>query len=288
MRARSPPTTTPWPSATGCWRAGGRTPAWLAGLEDAMARHGVAATAARRGLVARLNGVLAAGAHRRLSRRAPRPGLPDRRRPGRAAGAGGGGGAARGLGADAGGTPPRAGRRAARTGPTWPDPSAEGPAGGAVLDRGAEGAADLGGAGACRADRRGARLRAAAAAGRGCRAPGRGAPGGAVRGVGDAARAGLPDRHGCRGFPPACRASRTGFAPARESSLPEAETGSHCRAKNPYIANTVTSPFRAGASAPHERASASRARRLQQRLHHRAPGPGSRAQAARHVHRRHR
>jgi DNA replication and repair protein RecF len=35
---------------------------WLAGLEDAMARHGVAATAARRALVARLDAVLAAGA----------------------------------------------------------------------------------------------------------------------------------------------------------------------------------------------------------------------------------
>ena len=42
--------------------AGGRADAaWLAGLEDAMARHAVAATAARRGLVARLNGVMAAG-----------------------------------------------------------------------------------------------------------------------------------------------------------------------------------------------------------------------------------
>lgn len=35
--------------------------AWLAGLEDAMARHAVAATAARSALVARLNGVLASG-----------------------------------------------------------------------------------------------------------------------------------------------------------------------------------------------------------------------------------
>ena len=35
---------------------------WLAGLEDAMARHGVAATAARRALVARLDASLAAGA----------------------------------------------------------------------------------------------------------------------------------------------------------------------------------------------------------------------------------
>ena len=44
-------------------RTGARQdPAWLAGLEDAMARHAVAATAARATLVARLNGALAAGA----------------------------------------------------------------------------------------------------------------------------------------------------------------------------------------------------------------------------------
>ena len=36
-------------------------PAWLAGLEDAMARHAVAASAARAALVARLNAALAAG-----------------------------------------------------------------------------------------------------------------------------------------------------------------------------------------------------------------------------------
>ena len=41
--------------------AGGADAGWLAGLEDSMARHGVAATAARAGLVARLNGVLAGG-----------------------------------------------------------------------------------------------------------------------------------------------------------------------------------------------------------------------------------
>ena len=37
-------------------------PAWLAGLEDGMARHAVAAVAARRALVLRLNALLAAGA----------------------------------------------------------------------------------------------------------------------------------------------------------------------------------------------------------------------------------
>nr|WP_328702589.1 DNA replication/repair protein RecF [Belnapia mucosa] len=36
-------------------------PAWLSALEDAMARHGVAAAAARRGLVGRLNATLAGG-----------------------------------------------------------------------------------------------------------------------------------------------------------------------------------------------------------------------------------
>ncbi|UFN47668.1 DNA replication/repair protein RecF [Roseomonas sp. OT10] len=40
---------------------GGRDDAWLAALEDAMARHGVAATAARMALVARLNAALEAG-----------------------------------------------------------------------------------------------------------------------------------------------------------------------------------------------------------------------------------
>ena len=43
--------------------AGGRVdPAWIAGLEEQMARHAVAATAARAGLVARLNAALAEGA----------------------------------------------------------------------------------------------------------------------------------------------------------------------------------------------------------------------------------
>jgi DNA replication and repair protein RecF len=43
-------------------REGGRAePRWLDGLEDAMARHGVALTAARRSLIARLNGALAEG-----------------------------------------------------------------------------------------------------------------------------------------------------------------------------------------------------------------------------------
>ena len=41
---------------------GGADPAWLAGLEDSMARHAVAATAARAGLVGRLNAALAGGA----------------------------------------------------------------------------------------------------------------------------------------------------------------------------------------------------------------------------------
>ncbi len=41
---------------------GGADPAWLAGLEDSIARHAVAAAAARRGAVARLNAALGAGA----------------------------------------------------------------------------------------------------------------------------------------------------------------------------------------------------------------------------------
>ncbi len=41
---------------------GGADPVWLDGLEDAMARHGVAATAARAALAARLTAVLAGGA----------------------------------------------------------------------------------------------------------------------------------------------------------------------------------------------------------------------------------
>ena len=41
---------------------GGADPGWLAGVEDSMARHAVAVTAARAGLVARLNAVLEQGA----------------------------------------------------------------------------------------------------------------------------------------------------------------------------------------------------------------------------------
>ncbi len=40
---------------------GRRDPAWLAGLEDAMARHGVAATVARRTLISQLNATLSGG-----------------------------------------------------------------------------------------------------------------------------------------------------------------------------------------------------------------------------------
>ena len=40
---------------------GRRDPAWLAGLEDAMARHGVAATVARRTLIGQLNAALCGG-----------------------------------------------------------------------------------------------------------------------------------------------------------------------------------------------------------------------------------
>ena len=43
-------------------------PAWLAGLEDSMARHAVAVAAARRALVARLNAALRRGRRRTRSR----------------------------------------------------------------------------------------------------------------------------------------------------------------------------------------------------------------------------
>ncbi|RYF10515.1 MAG: hypothetical protein EOO40_05020 [Deltaproteobacteria bacterium] len=41
--------------------AGGADPGWLAGLEDSMARHAIAVTAARASLVARLNATMASG-----------------------------------------------------------------------------------------------------------------------------------------------------------------------------------------------------------------------------------
>ncbi|MDT7952538.1 MAG: DNA replication/repair protein RecF [Acetobacteraceae bacterium] len=46
--------------------AGNADPAWLAGLEDSMARHAIAVTAGRASLVARLNAILAAGITRRF------------------------------------------------------------------------------------------------------------------------------------------------------------------------------------------------------------------------------
>ena len=54
---------------------GGADPAWLAGLEDSMARHAVAAAAARRLLVGQLNAAIAAGAAGRFP--AARIGLED-------------------------------------------------------------------------------------------------------------------------------------------------------------------------------------------------------------------
>jgi DNA replication and repair protein RecF len=62
-----------WRSSGGAWGAGpggepredsggGWDPSWLAGLEDEMARHAVAATASRLALVGRLNAALQAGA----------------------------------------------------------------------------------------------------------------------------------------------------------------------------------------------------------------------------------
>ena len=55
--------------------AGGADPGWVAALEDSMARHSVAVTAARAGLVARLNAGMAAGAAGRFP--AARIGLDD-------------------------------------------------------------------------------------------------------------------------------------------------------------------------------------------------------------------
>ena len=85
-------------------RGGRRDPAWLAALEDAMARHGVAATVARASLAARLDAVLAAGIV---------PGFP-RVRVGLEFG--GGGPACRGAGGGGGRLGARAPRRQPRAG----------------------------------------------------------------------------------------------------------------------------------------------------------------------------
>ena len=98
---------------------GGADPAWLAGLEDSMARHAVAAAAARRGLVARLNAALAGGAAGAFP--AARLGLLDPGGGPAGAGtrAGGRGLAARGAGPRAGGGMRPPGRRGwGRIGPT--------------------------------------------------------------------------------------------------------------------------------------------------------------------------
>ena len=184
-------------------------PAWLAGLEDAMARHGVAAAASRRGLVARLNATLADGVTgafpaARLDLQcpvsaalaaAPALAVEDGLRADWAA--------CRGRDAAAGAT---------LTGPHRADllfthAPKDIPA--ALCSTGrTEGPAGRRGAGACRADRRRPRLRPAAAAGRGGRPSGRDPAGGAVRGPGRPARPGLPDRDGCRGLRPAARNCR--------------------------------------------------------------------------------
>ena len=174
---------------------------WLAALEDAMARHGVAAAAARRGLVGRLNATLAGG----ITGAFPAARLDLQ--------------CAVAAALDA--TPALAVEEALRAG--WATARRRDAAAGATLEgphradllfthapkglpaslfhRRTEGAAGRRGAGPCRADRHRPRLRAAAAAGRGRRPSGCAAAGGAVRGAGGAARPGLPDRHGCRGFP---------------------------------------------------------------------------------------
>ena len=188
---------------------GGADPAWLAGLEDSMVRHGVAAAAARRALVSRLNAVLTEGAAGRfpvarmalldpVAERldaAPalavedwlRAALHDARARDAAAGSAAWGAhradmalfdAASGLSAAAAST----GQQKAL-----------------LLGRGA---------GACRADRAGAGIAAAAAAGRACCPPGcrtsRRPAGGAVR----TRRHRAADRHGRRRLHPPCGGAR--------------------------------------------------------------------------------
>ena len=141
-------------------REGRADPAWLAGLEDGMARHAVAVTAARMGLVERLE-------RRRGRRLSPvRVGLEcpiaerlrTRRRSRWRTGC------ARRWQRRGRRMPPPGRRLWARTAPTWRWPT-RGASGGAGQHGRAEGAAGRGGAGACRAGGAGARLRAAAAAG---------------------------------------------------------------------------------------------------------------------------
>ena len=79
MPARSRRTTPHWRSRNRLLAEGGGDPGWLAGLEDAIARHAVAATAARASLVARLNAALAAGIAAPFPAAAARPGLAHRR-----------------------------------------------------------------------------------------------------------------------------------------------------------------------------------------------------------------
>ena len=54
-------TTPPSTAATACWPKDEPDPSWLAGLEDSIARHAVAASAARLSLVTRLNAQIEAG-----------------------------------------------------------------------------------------------------------------------------------------------------------------------------------------------------------------------------------
>ena len=84
-----------------------------------MARHAVAATAARAALVGRLNAALAGGVAGAFPAARDVADLPDRRAAGGGAGAGGGGLAARALAAGRARDAAPGGAAWARTGPTW-------------------------------------------------------------------------------------------------------------------------------------------------------------------------
>ena len=275
-------------------------PGWLSALEDAMARHGVALAAARRSLVSRLNLALAEGVTGAFPVALPGADLFGGGGARCSAGAGGGGPAAGGMGASAS---PRRGcrnhpRRAAPRRPRR-DPRLEGRAGGAVLHGGAEGAAGLDHPRPCGADRGGAGVWSALAAGRGGRAPGCAAARGAVHRLGGAPRAGVPDRHRSRGLRAPSAGSPRASAPPLVASFRSAIFPCRERPESLYWRRPPAATFQ-GVSRRHEQGCRARrgrpdrcrrrgrGGRLQQRVHHCPEGPRRRPQAARHVHRRHR
>ena len=177
MRARWRRTIPQSAAATACWPRAASDRSWLAGLEDAIARHAVAASAARLALVTRLNARIEAGAARRFPPARIGLACPIAERLADRAGAGGGGLAARRPGGQPRrATPPpgQAALGAHRTDMLLTDVTT-GTAGRPGQHRPAEGAADRRDPGACRTDRRGARVRPAAAARRTRGSSGRGA-----------------------------------------------------------------------------------------------------------------